>query len=308
MDYREAIGKTYNRLTVLRFDKEYTNCTTKAVCSCSCGEITRARIWDVVSGGTKSCGCLHSEVSAKQLGRIALKQVLPVNHTIFEHITPSVAWLLGFWAADGNAYIPDKRTPKIQYYQNDRDLIEQIKTLVKAKHKVVQSEDSFMLAYASQRQYDDLCSIFNMDVCAKSLTLRFPIIPEKVLPLFVRGYVDGDGSLCWCHGIPHLSVSSGSGVFLDGLRNVIKAQTGIVGKIHFVGRAGQLTYSGIKAKCLSSWLYLRHCDIKTKKEVIASEFSAWVPQRYRRTSLTHKMCTTFPTIIPQKEAERIYSK
>lgn len=60
---RDIIGQKFNRLTVI---EEYKECTPREVlCECECGNKVRLIKTEVMSGGTKSCGCLKSEVTSK---------------------------------------------------------------------------------------------------------------------------------------------------------------------------------------------------------------------------------------------------
>lgn len=56
---RDIIGQKFNRLTVI---EEYPECTPREVlCECECGNRIRIKKTEVMSGHTKSCGCLQSE-------------------------------------------------------------------------------------------------------------------------------------------------------------------------------------------------------------------------------------------------------
>jgi hypothetical protein len=54
-------GKTFERLTVIRRDGYKPNGATRTstwLCQCECGNVLRVRGHDLVSGNTRSCGCL----------------------------------------------------------------------------------------------------------------------------------------------------------------------------------------------------------------------------------------------------------
>ena len=60
---REIVGQKFNRLTVI---EEYKECTPREVlCECECGNQVRLLKTAVMSGHTKSCGCLQSEATSK---------------------------------------------------------------------------------------------------------------------------------------------------------------------------------------------------------------------------------------------------
>lgn len=58
------IGKKFNRLTVT--GHTFKNGKYYLVCQCDCGKIKEIIPYNVKSGATKSCGCLHREISKKK--------------------------------------------------------------------------------------------------------------------------------------------------------------------------------------------------------------------------------------------------
>ena len=55
-----SIGNIYNRFTVI--DVTRRNGRKHFVCRCSCGNVKNVTASQLVSGGTKSCGCLNNEM------------------------------------------------------------------------------------------------------------------------------------------------------------------------------------------------------------------------------------------------------
>ena len=54
------LGKTFGRLTVLKRSPNKSR-STIWLCECECGNVKNIRSGDLVSGDTKSCGCLNIE-------------------------------------------------------------------------------------------------------------------------------------------------------------------------------------------------------------------------------------------------------
>ena len=63
------VGKRFGKLTVLETLTEKENKTNRCycICKCDCGKITKTRREQVLSGHTKSCGCLQKEIARKSL-------------------------------------------------------------------------------------------------------------------------------------------------------------------------------------------------------------------------------------------------
>lgn len=54
-------GKKFGRLTVIRRCENDTDGTTRQLCLCDCGKYIKVRSRSLLSGNTKSCGCLLSD-------------------------------------------------------------------------------------------------------------------------------------------------------------------------------------------------------------------------------------------------------
>jgi len=63
MKLNDLINKKYNKLTVIGETKEKDKFGNKLwICKCECGNSTIISTHNLISGHTKSCGCLHKEV------------------------------------------------------------------------------------------------------------------------------------------------------------------------------------------------------------------------------------------------------
>lgn len=56
-----APGEKYNNLTILNFSKKDTHYRKYWICKCDCGNIKEIRGDKIISGHTKSCGCLNTQ-------------------------------------------------------------------------------------------------------------------------------------------------------------------------------------------------------------------------------------------------------
>lgn len=69
------IGEVFGRLTIAALTREGRY--SYAECRCSCGQTKRVRVDHLKSKATRSCGCLHSELSSARTGKM---QVANVRH------------------------------------------------------------------------------------------------------------------------------------------------------------------------------------------------------------------------------------
>lgn len=104
-------------------------------------------------------------------------------------------YILGAFVTDGNICI-DKSCngAKCSLSSNDSDWISSI-------HNLIGNEGSFRYRKDGRAELwlysHDVYNWFNENGCPpkKSLTLKMPDVPDKFLPDFVRGCIDGDGSI-----------------------------------------------------------------------------------------------------------------
>src|SRR5215475_14839377 len=60
------VGKRFGRLTILSVSKKKKG--YRVLCRCKCGKTTNKNFINVISGGTKSCGCLWTETRHRHGG------------------------------------------------------------------------------------------------------------------------------------------------------------------------------------------------------------------------------------------------
>lgn len=128
--------------------------------------------------------------------------------TFFNNWTPEMAYVLGYFAADGCMY----RSRNGGFYNGglyfeftstDKELLEIVRELMGILNKIelAQPWNGDQLAWKRKTRYK--LRIVNAKAYkrllelgftpAKSLTLQFPDVPDGVLNHFFRGYFDGDG-------------------------------------------------------------------------------------------------------------------
>ncbi|MBU2523694.1 hypothetical protein KKG71_00680 [Patescibacteria group bacterium] len=111
-----------------------------------------------------------------------------------------MAYVLGFFAADGSMYLNPRGSHYLSFLSNDYEILEKIRFFLSSNHKIGErriSKSSSNLRYTlqigSKRMY---LSLLKLGLTSnKSKTLKFPHIPIPYLRDFVRGYFDGDGNV-----------------------------------------------------------------------------------------------------------------
>jgi hypothetical protein len=158
-----------------------------------------------------------------------------VNQDFFKTWSGGMAYVLGFFAADGNLIKTKRNTHFFSLEICDLDVLQKIKKLMNADHKIGIRPSkgnwnrSYRLQIGSKEIYADLQQLgFSSK---KTFNMTVPKVPEQYLGDFVRGYFDGDGNIWkgWIHKdrkMPILSLrvafTSSSRIFLTGLKKRLK--------------------------------------------------------------------------------------
>ncbi|MBL7092223.1 MAG: hypothetical protein ISS24_02355 [Candidatus Omnitrophica bacterium] len=120
----------------------------------------------------------------------------------FKRWSPEMAYVLGFFAADGGMFINSEGSKYIQFVSTDREILIKIKNLMGSTHKIgikkrclgtLGWKKCYLIQIGSKEMYNDLLKLGFTP--KKDLTLKFPKVPNEYLSHFVRGYFDGDGSV-----------------------------------------------------------------------------------------------------------------
>lgn len=66
MKYKDATGQKFGRLTVIQFRSSVKNKAPMCLCSCECGTVKEFGVSNVLTGKSKSCGCLARDVTGER--------------------------------------------------------------------------------------------------------------------------------------------------------------------------------------------------------------------------------------------------
>ena len=135
----------------------------------------------------------HEAIIAANKGRNLLK-----NQQYFQHENENMAWLLGFFAADGSIE-KDRNVMKLSLSTVDKEVLEKIRNEIQLESEVkdYQTSEGYNVSkiqWSSEQHKKDLA--------------KYGIIPQKTFKLtppyqldrklwkdYIRGFWDGDGSI-----------------------------------------------------------------------------------------------------------------
>ena len=121
-----------------------------------------------------------------------------INDNFFSEQSPNMAYLLGFFAADGCIYEKDNGI-KLTLASIDRPFIEQINNLLDSTYPIkdYETKDGYKnseLRFTSAQIKKDFAE-YNI-VPRKTYNFKFPSkLKKEFYRDFIRGYFDGDGSI-----------------------------------------------------------------------------------------------------------------
>jgi len=147
-----------------------------------------------------------------------------VNDDYFSRWSRNMAYILGFWWADGCICIKGHHYYfEIDQHIKDKYILDQILSEMGSDRKVYEHghRNTCMLKITSRKIVSDIVRLGGKE--RKSLDIKFPRVPKKYLPDFVRGLWDGDGSITY-----HKHDKSYRSSFVSGSKDMIYALHGIL--------------------------------------------------------------------------------
>jgi intein-encoded DNA endonuclease-like protein len=210
---------------------------------------------------------------------------MAVNQKFFQTWSPEMAYVLGFFMADGSMSKNKRGAYFFSIQICDNELLYAIRESLESAHKISASlpKGKEKIKYRLQIGSKQIClSLRALGIeFRKAHTLSMPDVPKGLLGDFVRGYFDGDGNV-WVglvhkervHSLPVLftAFTSCSKGFLESLQKVL-IQKGM-GKGSLVslksGAYYRLQYSikdSLQLACLMYEMPLGSLYLKRKKDI-----------------------------------------
>ncbi len=151
-----------------------------------------------------------------------------INQDYFKTWSRNMAYLFGFWFADGCIY--RGQMFDITVHKKDKYILKKFADELGFEGKLYDYVDrqAARINFSCKVIHDDIIALGGKE--CKSLDCKFPDVPRRYLPDFIRGYFDGDGCVCLCkNNRLQASFASGSPEFLEDLHSILKEEAGIVG-------------------------------------------------------------------------------
>ena len=163
------------------------------------------------------------------------------EHYLDDIDTQEKAYIFGFLCADGNNN-PSKSTISMCLQEGDKNILERIRQCFDSEKPLefIDYTNKHDFGYTYQNQWR--INLFSSYLCKKleehgmmpkkSVYLKFPNLSEDLIPHFVRGYFDGNGTISWQKyrtlGIGLVSTKE----FCLQLQQIVHSSLNIVSKLH----------------------------------------------------------------------------
>ena len=151
-----------------------------------------------------------------------------INQDYFKTWSREMAYIFGFWCADGCIY--GQSEFDITIHKKDKYLLEQIAKELEYEGPLYDyvNKQAARLNFSCRVIYDDLLRLGGSP--RKSLILKFPKVPKEYLSDFIRGYFDGDGCIMTLkNNRLNSAFTCGSKSFLDSLLQILKEEADVKG-------------------------------------------------------------------------------
>lgn len=187
------------------------------------------------------------------------------NEYAFDEYSEESCYWAGFLAADG--CVDSKNRIRVMLNYDDYNHLNKLRTFIQSTHTISVNTDKYYrcsFEVTSPHIRDMLDINFNI-VPNKTDKLKFPShIPSKYLLHYIRGYFDGDGSICESFSNKnsvtatiYATFASGCKCFSDDLFSYLQDKLNLGGHLQeFEGAAKwQLKFNTNDAKTLLTYMY-----------------------------------------------------
>lgn len=187
-----------------------------------------------------------------------------VNKDFFKKWAPEMTYIFGLFCSDGHVS-SKKDYCSIHLHSKDKHILEKIKEVMGSDYLIADTENA------------SLFRIYNKILCAdlinlgcpprKSVTLKFPDVPDEYLSHFVRGFFDGDGSIHFNKPNTIKVSFIASKHFIETLQGKLSKFLGVkIGPLQRNFKMWICIYYSNDARKLCEWMYKNTKDLYLKRK------------------------------------------
>jgi intein-encoded DNA endonuclease-like protein len=205
------------------------------------------------------------------------------DESFFKAWSPSMTYVLGFFAADGSMSKNKRGACFIDFTSTDRIILDEIKKVMHSNLKigVYQAKNNnasvrYHLQIGSKRIFNDILKLGFTP--RKSGNMQLPPVPKRNFRHFVRGYFDGDGNVYVAREKRAIlcGFTSGSREFLKELWTTLKRYKVVAGGTLFYHPNGYRLYFSVRdSRSLYEYMYgsgVKSLYLPRKKKVFEKYF------------------------------------
>lgn len=227
------------------------------------------KIWELFPNRTRTAITMQ----ARKLGYVRQCGNYGINFRFFENWSPEVAYVIGFFMADG-CVEPKLNRISIELSMKDYDHLLNIKNLMGSENPICIKKTRYScgLYIHNRKMVND---IMKMGVIPNKTTrCRLPIIEDKYFYDFLRGYIDGDGSIYYNGNTKVLSIL-GNYKYINDIKNEIYSKFNLSSiilehnKKMNTKKCYRIKYSGKKIDNMLKEIYYDNCFSLTRKMALA---------------------------------------
>ncbi|KAB7706185.1 endonuclease [Bacillus aerolatus] len=180
--------------------------------------LSTAEIGKLANVSARYVRMVLKEYNAEMRPRGSWKRKYEVNENYFKVWSDEMAYILGFFIADGSV---TDNVPSIGFSQKEKYILEDIKREMNSNHPIIKNEktDVYTLNLNSKILKEDMINIHGIHP-RKSYDVIFPNVPNEYMYHFIRGYFDGDGYVN--HERRVVSFVGSSISFMNSLEQILK--------------------------------------------------------------------------------------
>jgi intein-encoded DNA endonuclease-like protein len=197
------------------------------------------------------------------------KRKIPVNENFFNEWSPQMAYVLGYFLADGSLVINPRGSHYLDFHVTDGKLLKRIKNVLDSRHKIRERKqagnykNTFRMQIGSKKMFYSLNKLGIQQ--RKTGKEEMPRIPKKYFSDFLRGYFDGDGNI-WM-GYTHkkdrknpvlalsLTLTCKNQKFLIDVEKLLRKYLNCKGSIRYASKAYRLSFSTVPALKIYHFMY-----------------------------------------------------